>query len=267
MTADIVTYEQRGKIALIGINRPDKRNAINAAVLECLSAAATRAAQEARAAVLFGHGSNFSAGLDLAWLAERARPGAPYIPPLDGSPWHQAFNLISRGPTPFVSALHGPVIGGGLELACATHIRVASDKAVFGLPEGQRGIFVGGGGTVWVQRVLGYATMADMMLTGRLLNAEEAKQARVMQYLVPAGTEQDKAIELAEKIAENTPLTNWRITNVLPRMNDLSHDDGLFMEWLNTNMVRSPETVGRLETFLSGNARLNVEGAGGGEHQ
>ena len=85
--------------------------------------------------------------------------------------------LISRSGIPFISALHGPVIGGGLELPCATHIRVAAETAVFGLREGQRGIFVGGGGTFWVQRVIGYAAMADMMLTGRILSCEEAWQA------------------------------------------------------------------------------------------
>jgi enoyl-CoA hydratase/carnithine racemase len=256
MTSDVVTYELRGKVALIGLNRADKRNAINEAVLNGLSEAAIRAGEEARVGVLFGHGKNFSAGLDLAWLAERIRPGAPYQTPYMGSLWHRTFNFISRGPIPFLAALHGPVIGGGLELASATHIRVASETAVFGLPEGQRGIFVGGGGTVWVLRIVGNATMTDMMLTGRILNAEEARGVRIAQYVVPEGTEQDKAIELAERIAENTPTSNWQITNVLPRMNDLSHDDGLFMEFMNSNMVKPPETMGRLSAFLEGKSPL-----------
>ena len=261
MAADIVTYELQGKVALIGLNRPDKRNAINAAVLEGLSDAAIRATKEARAAVLYGHGPNFSAGLDLAWLAERLQKGGFYSTPLEGSLWHRTFNLISRSGIPFVAALHGPVIGGGLELACAAHIRVAADTAVFGLPEGQRGIFVGGGGTVWVQRVVGYATMADMMLTGRILTSDEARTAKVMQYVVPAGTERDKAIELAEKIAGNTELTNWQVTNLLPRINDMSHDDGLFVEYMNSNLAKPPETQERLSKFLTGNARLKVEDA------
>ena len=259
MTTDVVTYELRGKVALIGLDRADKRNAINAEVLEGLAAAAIRAGQEARAGVLFGHGPNFSAGLDLGWLAERIRPGGAYQSPIMGSLWHRTFNLISRGPIPFVAALHGPVIGGGLELAAAAHIRVAADTAVFGLPEGQRGIFVGGGGTVWVQRIVGYATMADMMLTGRILTAEEARQVRIAQYVEPAGEERAKAIQLAERIAENTPTTNWQIANVLPRMNDMSHDDGLFMEFMNSNMMKPPETIGRLAAFLDGKAPLPLD--------
>ena len=83
--------------------------------------------------------------------------------------WHEVFDTIARGPVPWVAALHGAVVGGGLELATAAHIRVADESAFFGLPEGQRGIFVGGGGTVRIQRVVGYTVMADMMLTGRLL--------------------------------------------------------------------------------------------------
>lgn len=265
MSSDIVTYELKGKVALIGLNRADKRNAINAEVLEGLSKAALQAARDARAAVLFGHGPNFSAGLDLAWLAARLDKGGFYASPLQGSLWHQTFNLISRGGIPFVAALHGPVIGGGLELSCAAHIRVAADTAVFGLPEGQRGIFVGGGGTVWVQRVIGYAAMADMMLTGRILSAEDARLARIAQYVAPAGTEREKAIGLAEKIAENTPLTNWQVTNLLPRMNDLSHDDALFMEYMNSNLAKPPETMERLGKFLKGDARLKVERGGDGE--
>lgn len=262
MASEVVTYELKGKVALIGLNRADKRNAINAEVLEGLSQAALQAAREARAAVLFGHGPNFSAGLDLGWLAQRLQQGGFYSSPLQGSLWHQTFNLISRGGIPFIAALHGPVIGGGLELSCAAHIRVAADTAVFGLPEGQRGIFVGGGGTVWVQRVIGYAAMADMMLTGRIHSAEDAWRLGVMQYVEPAGTERDKAVQLAEKIAENTPLTNWQITNLLPRMNDLSHDDALFLEYMNSNLAKPPETVDRLGKFLAGDARLNVERSG-----
>lgn len=251
-----VTYERRGAIALIGLNRPDKRNAINAELLNDLATATIRAGEEAKAGVLFGHGRNFSAGLDLAWLAERIRPGAPYQAPYHGSLWHRTFNLIARGPIPFVAALHGPVIGGGLELASAAHVRVAAESAVFGLPEGQRGIFVGGGGTVWVQRIVGYATMADMMLTGRLLKADEARAVRIAQYVEPEGEELGRAVSLAERIAENTQTTNWQICNVLPRMNDMAHDDGLFMEFLNSNMAKPPETMTRLSAFLAGKAPL-----------
>jgi enoyl-CoA hydratase/carnithine racemase len=145
---------------------------------------------------------------------------------------------------------HGATTGGGLELAAAAHIRVPDDTAFFGLPEGQRGIFVGGGGSVRIQRIVGYPTMADMMLTGRLVLAEEARHLRIAQYVTPVGGALAKARELAGLIARNTHQTNWMITNVLPRMNDLSHDDGLFMEYLNSSMTRPPEALARLNEFL-----------------
>jgi enoyl-CoA hydratase/carnithine racemase len=110
------------------------------------------------------------------------------------------------------------VVGGGLELATAAHVRVGDETAFFGLPEGQRGIFVGGG-TVRIQRVIGYSLMADLMLTGRLLSAEEGLREHVVTYLTPIGKALVKAKELAAKIAQNAPDTNWRITNLLPRVN------------------------------------------------
>ncbi|WP_424137861.1 crotonase/enoyl-CoA hydratase family protein [Roseomonas chloroacetimidivorans] len=255
MEQPLVTYELDGAVALIGLNRPDKRNAMNDAVLHALRDAVLRAGEEADAGVLFGHGGNFSAGLDLAELAARLDPAAPR--PRKRPPrhlWHATFDLIARGNVPFVAALHGATIGGGLELAAAAHIRVADETVLLGLPEGQRGIFVGGGGSVRIQRIVGYPAMADMMLTGRLLSAGEAGELRLAQYVVPPGQTLLKARELASTIAGNTPQTNWMITNVLPRVNDLSHD-GLFMEYLNSSMTRSPEALQRLNDFLQKRAR------------
>jgi len=145
-------------------------------------------------------------------------------------------------------------VGGGLELALAAHLRVCDDSAFFGLPEGQRGIFVGGGGTVRIQRVVGTTVMTDMMLTGRLLSPAEGLQEHVVRYVVPAGGALDKARELAARIAQNTPETNWKIVQVLPRIQDLSHDDGLFVEQLNSAMARPPEVEQRLRDFVDGKA-------------
>jgi enoyl-CoA hydratase/carnithine racemase len=255
MTSDLVTYELDGAIALIGLNRPDKRNAINEAVIDALRDAVHRAGEEADVAVLFGHGRNFCAGLDLGEALARASGQVKPPRKRKRHSWHEVFDGIARGPIPFVAALHGAVVGGGLELATAAHLRVADASAFFGLPEGQRGIFVGGGGTVRIQRVVGYTVMADMMLTGRLLSATEGEREHIVRYVVPEGGALDKARELAAKIARNTPDTNWRITNVLPRINDLSHDDGLFVEYLNSNMQRSPETAERLREFVEGRAK------------
>jgi enoyl-CoA hydratase/carnithine racemase len=258
----LVTYELDGPIALIGLNRPDKRNAIDDAVIAALRAAVARAHDEANVGVLFGHGPNFCAGLDLAEALARAT--GKIVPPRKRRRhnWHVAFDEIARGPIPFVAALHGAVVGGGLELAMAAHVRVCDESAFFGLPEGQRGIFVGGGGTVRIQRVVGTTVMTDMMLTGRLLNAAEGLAEHVVRYVEPAGAALAKARALAARIAQNTVETNWKIVNVLPRVQDLSHDDGLFLEQLNSAMARPPEVEQRLREFVEGRAKPLRAGEG-----
>jgi (methylthio)acryloyl-CoA hydratase len=252
---ELVSYRLEGVIALIGLNRPEKRNAMNEAVIAALRAAVVRAGEEADVGLLFGHGSNFSAGLDLGEALGKASGQIPQPRKRKRHSWHEVFDIIARGPIPFVAALHGAVVGGGLELATAAHVRVADETALFGLPEAQRGIFVGGGGSVRIQRVVGYTVMADMMLTGRLLSAHEGLQEHIVRYVVPAGQAMAKARELAARIAQNMPETNWKICNVLPRVNDLSHDDGLFMEYLNSGMARPPETAQRLRDFVEGRAQ------------
>jgi enoyl-CoA hydratase/carnithine racemase len=255
MSESLVSYALEGNIALIGLNRPDKRNAINDPLVDELRAAVLRAHEEADVAVLHGHGSNFCAGLDLAEALARATGQIKPARKRRRHNWHEVFDLIARGPIPFVAALHGAVVGGGLELAMAAHVRVADETVVCGLPEGQRGIFVGGGGTVRIQRVVGTTVMMDMMLTGRLLNAAESLQEHVVRYVVPAGTALAKARAIAERIGQNSVETNWMIINVLPRVQDLSHDDGLFLEQLNSARARPPEAEARLREFVDGKAR------------
>lgn len=255
MGEPLITYELDGAIALIGLNRPDKRNAINDTLIDELRVAVQRAHEEADVAVLFGHGSNFCAGLDLAEALARATGQIKPPRKRRRHNWHEVFDLIARGPIPFVAALHGAVVGGGLELAMAAHVRVCDESAMFGLPEGQRGIFVGGGGTVRIQRVVGTSVMMDMMLTGRLLSPAEALQVHAVRYVTPAGQALAKARELAQRIGKNSVDTNWMIINVLPRVQDLSHDDGLFVEQLNSARARPPEAEARLREFVDGKAK------------
>src|SRR6202022_2443840 len=132
--------------------------------------------------------------------------------------WHRVFDRIQFGRVPVVAVLHGAVIGGGLELAAAAHVRVAERSAFYALPEGQRGIFVGGGGAVRIPRLIGTSRMIDMMLTGRTYNAEEGLSAGFSQYVVDDGHGLAKAIELAERIATNTVLSNFAVVQALPRI-------------------------------------------------
>ena len=257
----LVTFEIDGDVALIGLNRPDKRNALSDALIDALDDAVESASKGARAGVIFGHGKHFCAGLDLAEHAEREMIEA--IAHSRG--WHRMFDRIRRGRIPFVSALHGGVIGGGLELAAATHVRVADTTARFALPGGQRGIFVGGSGSVGVARLMGAANMADLMLTGRVLSAEEGHARNLCQYVVEEGAALEKAKELAAIAAQNAPLSNFAIINALPRIQDMSHEDGLFVESLIASITSdSKDAKQRLRDFLEGRAkRLMSSGEGG----
>ena len=243
----LVTYDCRGDVAVIGLNRPAKRNAMSDLVIEALAQAVLRAGDEARAAVLHGAGPHFCAGLDLAEHAEK-----PLIEAVRGSRrWHRAFDLIERGSIPFVAALNGAVVGGGFELAAAAHVRVAEETAFFALPEASRGIFVGGGGSVRIARLIGAARMGDMMLTGRVLGAAEMERWGGVSYVVPEGAALAKAMDLAQAAAGNAPLSNYAILNALPRIQDMSSEDGLFTESIMSALTSAtPEAGDRLRAFL-----------------
>ena len=117
---------------------------------------------------------------------------------------------MARGRIPFVAALHGAVIGGGFELAAAAHVRVADETAFFALPEGQRGIFIGGGGSVYLTKLIGVTRVIDLMLTGRVLSAAEAERAGAVQYLVEPGQALAHATELAKRIAQECAPDQFR---------------------------------------------------------
>src|SRR5262245_6187998 len=172
-----------GPIVHLCLNRPEKRNAINDVLIAELHTAFVNLPAQCGAVVLSGAGEHFCAGLDLSELQDRSVAEGV----LHSRAWHAAFDQIQYGRVPVVVAMHGAVVGGGLEIASAAHIRVAEENAFYGLPEGQRGLFVGGGGSTRVPRLIGVARMTDMMLTGRVLDATEGHAAGISHYVVPAG--------------------------------------------------------------------------------
>jgi (methylthio)acryloyl-CoA hydratase len=241
--------ELNGEVAVIRLMRAAKRNALSDGLILGLQHTFEQLPATVRAAVIDGDGPHFCAGLDLSELKERdAAQGMHH-----SRMWHAALERIQHGPVPVVAALHGAVVGGGLELASACHIRVADSTTFYALPEGSRGIFVGGGGSVRIPKLIGVARMTDMMLTGRVYDAEEGERAGFAQYLVPEGTAFDKALELARRIAQNAPLTNYALMHALPRIAEQPADHGFFTESLICAIAQSaPEAKGRLREFLEG---------------
>jgi len=237
----------QGAVAQVRLARPAKRNAISDELITQLHTAFVNLPSEVRAVVLSGDGEHFCAGLDLSELVERdVAEGV-----LHSRMWHAAFDAIQFGRVPVIAVLHGAVVGGGLELASSCHIRVAEASTYFGLPEGQRGLFVGGGGSARIPRLMGVARMSDMMLTGRVYSAEEGERAGLAQYLVPDGAGLARAMELAQRIASNAPLSNFAVMHALPRIADQSQSEGLFTESLMAAVAEStPEAKERLRAFL-----------------
>jgi len=243
--------ELRGEIAVLRLSRPQKRNALDDGTVFGLETFFQELPSNVKAVVLHGEGDHFSAGLDLNELTER-----DFAEAVDHSRnWHRVFEQIEFGKVPVISVLHGAVVGGGLELACATHVRVAERSTYYGLPEGTRGIFVGGGGSVRIPRVIGVSRMMEMMLTGRTYGAEEGFAIGLSHYLVEPGTGLQKGLELAEKIARNTRLTNFAIMHALPRIAESDRASGYLTESLVASLTQSgDEAKARLKAFLEGKA-------------
>jgi len=250
-TLDLLRVEQGGPVTHIRLNRPAKRNAINDGLIAQLHTAFLNLPEATRAVVVSGEGDHFCAGLDLSELVARDIHAAV----LHSRGWHAAFESIQFGKVPVIAVLHGAVVGGGLELAASCHIRVAEDSAYFGLPEGQRGIFVGGGGSVRIPRLMGMARMTDMMLTGRVFDADEGERHGVVNYRVGPGEGLAKGIALAHKIAGNAPMTAFAVMHALPRIVEMSPAEGLFTESLMAAAAsNTPEAQDRLRAFLEGRA-------------
>ena len=246
-----VTLDMHGAVAVVTLRRPAKRNALSDSLIEAIRDTFQNLPEAAKAAVIDGEGEHFCAGLDLSELKERdAGEGVHH-----SRGWHVALDAVQYGRVPVIAALHGAVVGGGLELASASHIRVADESTFYALPEGTRGIFVGGGGSVRIPKLIGVARMTDMMLTGRVYDAIEGERLGFAQYLVPQGQALDKAIELATRIATNAPLTNYALMHALPRIAEQPADHGFLTEALMSSIAQAaPEAKARVRAFLEGKA-------------
>jgi enoyl-CoA hydratase/carnithine racemase len=185
---------REGAVGWLRLNRPEKRNAIDTATREALAAALADLDADAcvRVAVLTGEGTAFCAGVDLA--------DAPTAGPLEATPLAAPLDAFSK---PLLAAINGPAVGGGLELALACDIRVASETATFALPEVRLGTLPGSGGT---QR-LPHAVAAKLLLTGDPIDAQEALRSGIVSDVVPAGELLPLAERLAARVAAHAPLS------------------------------------------------------------
>lgn len=226
--SDILQISLDGGVATLTMNRPEKRNAMCDALLEAIEAFFAHPPEGVRAVILTGTAGHYCSGLDLSEHVARDAEGTMR----HSRNWHRVMDMIQFSGLPVVSAMFGAVIGGGLELAASTHVRIAEPSTIFQLPEGRRGIFVGGGATVRIGRILGADRMCEMMLTGRKYGAEEGRALGLAHYAVGAGEALALAQKLAADIAGNAALSNYMMIQAISRISDMSKQDGLFVESL-----------------------------------
>lgn len=202
---EYIKLEERDNIAVVAINRPDKLNALNAATVAEVRAAfeSLRAREEVRAVILTGVGEKaFIAGADIVELSQ--------MTPLTGTQVSRAgqetLRIVETMPVPVIAAINGFALGGGLEFALACHIRIASENAKLGLPEVKLGIIPGYGGTFRLPRVVGRGRALELMLTGEMINAQEAHRIGLVNQVVAQANLMETAEAMARKISANGPV-------------------------------------------------------------
>jgi enoyl-CoA hydratase len=229
MAYETLLFDVTGGLARVTINRPDKLNALNGAVLRDLGEAADAVARDVgiRAVILTGAGSKaFVAGADIAELTTQG--------PMDGKARAQAGQAIFRAfehlNKPVIAAVNGFALGGGCELAMACHLRVASDTAKFGQPEVKLGLLPGYGGTVRLPRIVGKGRALELLLTGAIIDAAEALRIGLVNRVVPAERLMDEAEALARSIMDQGPLAVRSVLEAVDAGYEMSQADALLLE-------------------------------------
>jgi enoyl-CoA hydratase/carnithine racemase len=244
---NVLVVEQRGAIAHVTLNRPEKRNALNDASIAAIEAFFSAVPAGTRAIVVSGTGGHFSSGLDLSEQVKRQ--------PLDvmahSRNWHRVMAMIQTSRIPVIAAMSGAVMGGGLEFASTCHVRIAEESVRFQMPEGLRGIFLGGGGTVRISKLIGADKLTEMMLTGRVYPGTAGERLGLAHYTVPEGEAVAKAFELAERIVKNSPTINAFIIQAIAQIGSMPPEAGLYAESLAAALSQTgPDAEEGLKAFL-----------------
>lgn len=247
MSDSTLDIEIADRVATLTMNRPDKRNAMGVQLLSELDEFFSSPPGDVKVVILAGTAGHYCSGLDLSEHVTRTAEENLH----HSRHWHGVMDRIEYGRIPVISVMFGAVIGGGLELAASTHVRIAEPSTVYQLPEGRRGIYVGGGATVRVARIIGAGRMREMMLTGRKYGADDGLMFGLNHYTVGGGEALAKAQELATKIAGNAPMSNYMMIHTIGRLQDMSQADGLYAEALSAAVVQTtPDAEEGLNAFL-----------------
>jgi len=241
-----ITSEIRGQVLLVTMDRPEARNALSAQMRDDLVATwqEFRSNNDLRVAILTGSGDkSFCAGADLKEIGEYYRSMST-IERREQGELNPGLGAIVRNfdpRKPIIAAINGPCLAGGLELALACDIRIASDNAVFGLPEVCRGIVPGAGGTQRLPRAVPQGVALEMILTGAPIDAEAALRWGLVSHVVSRDCLLDKAVQIAELIAANGPLAVRATRDALYQGLTLPLDQALRLEQFHAEPLRQSE--------------------------
>jgi enoyl-CoA hydratase len=228
MAYELLTFDVADRIATITVNRPDKLNALNDALMDELrtAIAEARRRRDIGAVLLTGAGRAFVAGADIAELADQSA--------IEGKARAQrgqrVFRRFETSPKPTLAAVNGFALGGGCELAMACHMRIASDTAKFGQPEVKLGIVPGYGGTQRLPRLVGKGRALQLLLTGEMIDAAEAYRIGLVNRVVPAGELMNAARALLTTIVSQGPLAIAHCIEAVDRGLDMGLDDAIALE-------------------------------------
>jgi enoyl-CoA hydratase len=229
MTFATLLYDVNGGVARVTVNRPDKLNALNGAVIDELREAARMIESDAdvRGAILTGAGPKaFVAGADIAEIAHQGEAEGK-ARALRGQ---AVFRRIERCGKPVIAAVNGFALGGGCELAMACHLRIASENARFGQPEVKLGIGPGYGGTVRLPWLVGRGRALELLLTGEMIDAQEAWRIGLVNRVVPADRLLAESERLLGAILENGPLAIRAVLETVDAGLDMDLDQALALE-------------------------------------
>ena len=230
--SEVLTFETRGAVALLTLNRPGKLNALSDELLDAIVGALGRVELDAavRAVVVTGAGRAFSAGADITAFRRHMQAGPAEAVAHFMRPGHRMTRRVESFPKPIIAAVNGLAFGGGCELVEATHIALAAQEATFSKAEVNIGIIPTFGGTQRLPRNVGRKAALELILSGRVFDAAEAARLGLVNRVVPAADLLDAALALASDLAAKAPLTLAAALSAVHRGMDASIDDGLAIE-------------------------------------
>ena len=230
--SEVLTFETRGAVALLTLNRPGKLNALSDELLDAIVGALGRVELDAavRAVVVTGAGRAFSAGADITAFRRHMQAGPAEAVAHFMRPGHRMTRRVESFPKPIIAAVNGLAFGGGCELVEATHIALAAQEATFSKAEVNIGIIPTFGGTQRLPRNVGRKAALELILSGRVFDAAEAARLGLVNRVVPAADLLDAALVLAAELTTKPPLTLAAALAAVHRGMDASIDDGLAIE-------------------------------------